>query len=471
MIPRILLSLFLFSSYALGAPRTNVLFLIVDDLNTHLGCYGNPTVKSPHIDRLAAKGVRFDQAYCQYALCHPSRVSLLSGKRPETSGVYDLATKARDIFPQAIMLPELFRENGYFCAGAGKVHHGENHKDDRSWDFYSDQPGKDAGETAAIHERYRGGNGTPKPCILESDGSQTRDGLNVRKIAAFIEDCAERNQPFFLAAGFHKPHLPWTAPKRFYDLYPADSIPVPAEPPMQNVPEVALQTELSGFAAPTSSTEAVRGYYACISFTDSNLGLLLETLDRRNLWANTLVVLVSDNGFHLGDHNGLWSKLTTFENGTRVPLLMAGAGLPEGKVVQHPVELVDIYPTLAELAGLAAPAGLEGKSLVPALRSQTVDPDARAYSMIYHYDPATRSDILGRSVRTREFRYTEWSNSRQDRELYLPGGPAGEFRNLAGQALLQQEQGAKYLSEHVFPKPGVANRPRALLPSGKSGKE
>jgi uncharacterized sulfatase len=206
---------------------------------------------------------------------------------------------------------------------------------------------------------------------------------------------------------------------------------------------------------------------------DSNLGLLLETLDRRNLWPNTVVVLVSDNGFHLGDHNGLWSKLTTFENGTRVPLLMAGAGLPEGKVVKHPVELVDIYPTLAELAGLPAPDGLEGKSLVPAIRSQTSPPNARAYSMIYHYDPATRTDILGRSVRTHDFRYTEWSNSNQDRELYLTDSIEGEFRNLAGHpsALLQEEQGIKLLSEHLYPKPGKANRPRALLSPGKHGKE
>jgi uncharacterized sulfatase len=453
--------------------RPNVLFVVVDDLNTDLGCYGNRIVKSPNIDRLAARGVRFDRAYCQYSLCNPSRTSFLSGRRPETSGVYVLNTTARAAMPDAVMLPQLFRQNGYFCAGAGKVHHNANHREPESWDFYEDGKGEDAGEIAAIEARYGGDDGTPRAYPLNSDGSKTRDGLNARTINTYLEAHARTGKPFFLATGFHKPHLPWTAPRRFFDLYPAGSIPEPPSPAMHNVPAVALQTELSGFAPPESRVAAITGYYACISFTDENLGMLLDTLDRAKLWETTVVVFVSDNGWHLGDHGGLWSKLTIFENGTRVPLIFAGAGVPRGKVVTHPVELLDIYPTLAELAGLKAPSGLEGKSLVPAMKSDKPAPNAHAFSMIYHYDIATGTDILGRSVKTGAYRYNEWSNNRHDRELYLTGQPPEDCDNLADQTdtAAQQREGEQLLHELKQPKPGPVARPRALFKNGKPGRQ
>ena len=449
----------------------NVLFIVVDDLNTELGCYGNPVVKSPNIDRLAAHGVRFDRAYCQYSLCNPSRASFLSGRRPETSAVYALRTNPRASMPGAVLLPQLFRQNGYFCAAAGKVHHTAAYRDPESWDEYDDGKGADPGENAAIEARYSGGDGTPRAYPLDSDGSQTRDGLHARAINARLEEHARTGKPFFLAAGFHKPHLPWTAPRRFFDLYPPGSIPEPPSPPMHNVPAVALQTELSGFAAPSSRVAAIAGYYACISFIDENLGLLLDTLDRTHLWDNTIVVLFSDNGWHLGDHDGLWSKLTLFENGTRVPLIFAGAGVPQGRVVTQPVELLDVYPTLAALAGLQPPAGLEGKSLVPTMKPDSQPaPDARAFSLIYHYDTATGTDILGRSVRTSTYRYTEWSNPKQDHELYLTGQPLPDYDNLADQTdtAAQQHEGEQLLRDFKQPKPGPAERPRALIKDGKT---
>jgi uncharacterized sulfatase len=453
--------------------RPNVLFVVVDDMNTDLGCYGSRVVKSPNIDRLAARGVRFDRAYCQYSLCNPSRTSFLSGRRPETDGVYDLKTTARTAMPDAVMLPQLFRLNGYFCAGAGKVHHNANHREPESWDFYSDGKGEDPGEIAAIEARYtKGASGTPKSYVLDSDGSKTRDGLNTRTINAYLEEHARTGRPFFLAAGFHKPHLPWTAPRRFFDLYPVGSMPEPPSPPMHNVPQVALQTELSGFPRPESRVAAITGYYACISFTDANLGILLDTLDRTDLWETTVVVFLSDNGWHLGDHGGLWSKLTIFEAGTRVPLIFAGAGVPRGKVVTHPVELLDIYPTLAELAGLKPPPGLEGKSLVPAMRSNSPDPGAHVFSMIYHYDTATGTDILGRSVRTTTYRYNEWSNSSRDRELYLASQADDDYENLAddNSTTAMQREGQRLLGGLRQPKPGPAERPRAMLNNSKSGK-
>ena len=193
-------------------------------------------------------------------------------------------------------------------------------------------------------------------------------------------------QPFFLAPGFHKPHLPWTAPKKFFDLYPTGSIKLPAEPALGRVPAIALQTELSGFPQPDSRVEAIRGYYACISFTDAHVGLLLDEFDRRSLWSNTVVVLVGDNGFHLGDHGGLWAKLSAFDASTRVPLIMAGAGVPAGRVVSAPVELLDIYPTLAELGGFTAPIGLDGQSLVSLMNGRATARTRPAASLVYHYD-------------------------------------------------------------------------------------
>ena len=448
----------------------NVLLIVVDDLNTSLGCYGNTVVKTPNIDRLAARGVRFDRSYCQYPLCNPSRVSFLSGRRPETSGVYVLTTPAREALPNAIMLPQFFRQHGYFSAGAGKVFHNEKMSDAASWDFYEDQPPQDSEEQAAIDARYgaAGGktDGQPRASQLTTDGTQTRDGKNVRTILRLMEEKAAARQPFFLAAGFHKPHLPWTAPKKFFDLYPAGSITLPAEPAMRDIPQIAMQTELSGNAQPDSRVEAIRGYYACVSFTDSHVGMLLDQLDRLDLWKNTVVVLLGDNGFHLGDHGGLWAKLSAFDASTHVPLLIAGADVPAGKVIATPVELLDIYPTLAELAALAAPGGLEGQSLVPAMRGTAVAARGPVSSVVYHYDVAKGVDVVGRTVISDQWRYTEWDGGKAGREFYSHADDSAEYQNLiaAPRVAEQVRAGEKILAASPKPKPGPANRPQALLP-------
>ena len=449
--------------------KPNVLLIVVDDLNTELGCYGNPSVKSPAVDRLAARGIRFDRAYCQYSLCNPSRISFLSGRRPETTGVYVLGAAPRRVMPDAIMLPQLFRQQGYFSAGAGKVYHTLKTNDPESWDDYQDGESEDAQEKAALAARYQRGDKTPRAFVLDGDGSRTRDGMNTRKIAGYLVEQAKSGKPFFLALGLHKPHLPWTAPKRFFDLYPSGSIPEPDSPRMIGIPAIALQTELAGVPPPPLRMAALTGYYACISFTDDNVRQVLDQLDQHQLWDSTVVVLLGDNGFHLGDHGGLWAKHTAFENATRVPLILAGAGVPRGRVVTQPVELLDLYPTLAELCGLPAPSGLEGKSLVPMMKSNKEDPSARAYSMIYHYDVATASDVLGRSVRTKDYRYTEWANEQQERELYLVGEEPAEYRNQADnpKARVQLTRAERLLRELKPPKPGPANRPEALVKGEK----
>ncbi|MEO6243971.1 MAG: sulfatase, partial [Opitutaceae bacterium] len=424
------------SGFAFAAERPNILFIVVDDLNTALGCYGNTTVKSPHIDRLAARGVRFDRAYAQYPLCNPSRASFLSGRRPETTGIYVLNTPIRSALPDVVTLPQYFREQGYFSAGAGKIFHNTRTSDAKAWDSYEDGPGNDSQEKAAIASRYGGGDGRPAWQILDGDGSQMRDGLNASTIAKFMAEKSAEKKPFFLAAGFHKPHLPWTAPKRYFDLYDEMKIVPAPEPALRDIPPIALQTELSGFAQPDSRAAAIRGYYACISYTDSRIGLILDELDRRNLWDSTVVVLLGDHGFHLGDHGGLWAKLSAFDQATRTPLIIAGAGVPAGRAVAVPVELLDIYPTLIELCGFPAAPALEGRSLVSLLRGAPESAPRLARTLVYHYDPAARRDVAGRTVIAEHWRYTEWDGGVAGRELYSQRDDPTEYHNrLADPAL------------------------------------
>lgn len=447
-----------------AAPR-NVLFIVVDDLNTDLGCYGAKRVISPHIDRLAASGVRFDRAHAQYPLCNPSRVSFLTGRRPEVTGVYILNTPPLKALPDAVTLPRFFRQHGYFTAGAGKIFHSPGTNDTEAWDFYSDRNGEDPQENAAITARYAGGDGRPRAHVLDGDGSQTRDGINTATIRRLLAERAADKKPFFLALGYHKPHLPWTAPRKYFDLYsPKDLKPAP-EPAMEKIPAIALQTELSGFAQPDSRETAIQGYYACISFIDDLLGSVLADLERLKLADNTVIVFVGDHGFHLGDHGGLWAKLSAFDRATRTPLIMAGAGIPRGRSVDAPVELIDIYPTLVDLAGHAIPSGLDGISLAPAMHGRTL-PREFAASMVFHYDTASQRDVLGRTLIARDWRYTEWDEGAAGRELYLTTKDPGEYRNRSGdpsaKATLAVAQEA--LKQIPVPKPGPANRPRALVP-------
>jgi uncharacterized sulfatase len=465
----IVLGLISLKCFSKDAPL-NVLFIVVDDLNTSIGAYGNPDVKTPNIDRLAARGVMFKNANTQYPLCNPSRVSFLSGIRPESTGVYVLSTPARRALPDAVMLPEFFRKKGYYTAGAGKVFHSLKQNDTQSWDYYQDGDGNDSEEKAAIKARYgdgkgSGGDGSPKGFVLHSDGANTRDGINSRTILKLITEKTNLSKPFFLAAGFHKPHLPWTAPESFYSLYKANALSIPDEPDMKNIPGIAMQTELSGFAAPKSRREAIRAYYSCISFTDSNIGRLLDELDRLSLWDTTVVVMLSDNGFHLGDHGGLWSKLSAFEASTHVPLIFAGAGIPHGVVVTTPVELLDVYPTIVDLCGYDRPSGLQGVSLLSIMKNPDSAHHKPASSMVFHYDVNNKVDVLGRSVITDKWRYTEWEQGKVGLEVYSRVNDTKDYNNLKDDPSMTEavEIGHTYISSLVVPKPGPANRPRALL--------
>ncbi len=416
-------------SAADAARKPNVLLIVVDDLNTDLGCYGHRVVKSPHIDRLAARGVRFERAYCQYALCAPSRWSFLSGLRPETTGIFEFKTLLRSRIPDVVFLPQLFRQNGYYTAGMGKVFHDMRQSDaEKSWDMYQDRMGDDPQEAAAVKKRYsyREGERPFEWTRLDGPEEKTRDGITARRIAQLMAEKTREGKPFFLAAGFHKPHLPWTAPARYFDLYPVDRIPRPQDPPLKEIPAIALMTELTGNPAPRSRTEAMAAYYACISFMDAQVGVLLDTLDRLKIWDNTVVLLFSDHGYHLGDHNGLWAKLTNFEQAARSPLIIAAPGQGQGKICARIVEFVDIFPTVAELGALAKPARLEGKSLVPLLKQVDAPWEKPARTMVYH------KEVLGKSVRNERWRYTEWDGGKKGVELYDHDRDPGEYHNLAG---------------------------------------
>ncbi len=444
-------------------PTKNVLFIVVDDLNTMLGCYGDPNVKSPNIDRLAARGVRFDRNYCQYPLCGPSRASFLSGKRPENLGIYNLTAHVRNVLPEGVFLPEYFRKKGYFTAGAGKVYHNLKMNDAQSWDFYQDGPSQDPQDIAALKNRAEGADGRPAWQMLDGDGSLTRDGMNGKAISNYIESKSKENKPFFLAAGFHKPHLPWTAPKRFFDLYDTTKFKIAPEVTMKGIPAIALQTELSGFEQPSSRLAAMRAYFACISSTDYQIGLLLDQLDRLKLWENTIVVLVADNGFHLGDHGGLWAKLSAFDNSTRVPMIFAGANIAKGKMVSSPVELIDVYPTLLELCGFDRKADLDGVSLAKTLTTSAVNDKKYAKSMVYHFDTETRKDVLSQTVIAQKWRFTAWNQGERGNEFYKRE-KGGEYVNRINESAVKifAKEGEEIIKKYPPIKVGKANRPRAL---------
>ncbi len=415
----------------------NVLFIAVDDLTCALGAYGHPLVKTPHIDALARRGMVFDRAYTQLPLCNPTRASLMTGTRPDTIGVYNLTTHFREKLPDVVTLPQLFRSHGYRAMRVGKIYHygvpsqiGTPGLDDpASWDETVNPRGRDKQEESLVT------NFIPKmglgiaPAYLAADGSdeEQTDGLVATRAIELMR--AHRDQPFFLAAGFYRPHTPYIAPKKYFDLYPLDSIPVPATPDLSRVPPAALwlpeivkRNPLFWGLSSRQQQEIIRAYYASVSFMDAQVGRLLRELDALGLADNTIVVLWGDHGYLLGEH-GQWQKQSLFEESARAPLIIvppAGQAVP-GKT-RRIVELLDVYPTLADLARLPAPATLEGRSLVPLLKNPAAPWPHPAFTQIRQ----------GRSIRTEAWRYTEWGvNGADGVELYDHRHDPLESRNLA----------------------------------------
>jgi arylsulfatase A-like enzyme len=414
-----------------GGPRRNVLLVLVDDLNTRVGAWGAPVV-TPAIDRLAARGVRFDRAYVQVAMCSPSRVSIFTGWRPERTGVWMNVDPPR---PEgAVPLQEHFAAHGAATAAVGKV---LPFPERFRWDVREEHP--EVAEEEA-EEEARGG--ALRELWTKATGTDLDqpDGRRARRAASLLE--RQRRRPFFVAVGLVRPHVRWIAPARYFGLYPPESIapvPFPADD-LADVPAIAVKTRpqpLPGLPLlgreppglvpdPGFRRQAIAAYQACVTFADAQVGVLLDALDRLDLWKDTVVVLTGDNGFHLGDHGGLFRKDSLFEEALRVPLVVVAPGLgPRGAVVRAPVELVDLYPTVVELAGLPSVAGLDGRSLVPLLAHP--EGPGRGPALSYRrVQPPGR----GWSLRTEAVRYTLWPDGSE--ELYELRSRAGESENLAG---------------------------------------
>jgi iduronate 2-sulfatase len=434
---------------ALGAAKAagasgklNVLFIVSDDMNTALSCYGNPIAQSPHIARLVARGVRFDLAYCQFPLCNPSRASFLSGRRPDSTRVYTLQTPVRRHMEDAVFLPELFRKNGYFTGHAGKVFHtGDEMEDPRSWDEELREFGKQPPAEAVIQsEKANGPIGHSMEWMtLRSKDEETPDGLMARKAVEMMEKAVVAGKPFFVAAGFRRPHSPYAAPKRYFDRYPQERMLLPTTPPSHIAQLVPAAINYLPPAKPMPSPQVrsfLAAYYACQSFTDAQIGVLFAALDRLALWDNTIVVLLSDHGYHLGDHGGLWHKLSLFEESARIPLIVYAPGRrSNGKACQRLVESVDLYPTLTALCGLPAPERLEGSSFVPLLDDAARPWKRAAFTMAGRGSEGGEAPreirFFGRSIRTERWRFTEWDSGKQGSELYDHERDPGELDNLA----------------------------------------
>jgi arylsulfatase A-like enzyme len=446
---------------ALPAGRASVLFLAVDDLRPSFGCYGNANILSPNLDRLAATGLRFDAAYCQQAVCAPSRMSLLSGTRPDTTRVYDLATPLRKALPDVLTLPQHFRRHNYETVSLGKIYH-HTGDDSASWSVPDWRPpgnwtGKDSyldpRSLKLLEERDARVAGLQRqgqakgmrlgmgPAYERPDVPDNAypDGKTADRAIEELRRLKDR--PFFLAAGFYKPHLPFNAPRKYWDLYdPAKINPVTRPDWPEGSPEIARSdwAELRSFAgipeagpvSPQLARELIHGYSACVSFMDAQVGRVLDELERLGLARNTIVVLWGDHGWKLNDY-GAWCKHTNFEIDTHVPLLLRAPGrkLRQASTAAL-VEFVDIFPTLAELCGLGVPPHCEGTSMTPLL-----DNPARRWKEAAFSQYPRQGNLMGYSMRCGHWRYTEWV--RRDtaaivaRELYdHSAGPLAD-RNLA----------------------------------------
>lgn len=415
------------AAWAKGRP--NVLFIAVDDLRPELGCYGNSIIQSPNIDRLAARGMVFRHAYCQQAVCSPSRSSLLTGARPDTTKVWDLETHFRSALPDVVTLPQLFKNEGYFVQGMGKIYHG-GFDDPVSWSTPWTSPGVETPTDAralepdemerrarAARARRRGGDRGPAFQAVDGPDNSPNDGKLADMAVAALQGLREKEQPFFLAVGFVKPHLPFISPKKYWDLYDPESIP-PAPNPFlpKDAPPYALpeRNELWNYDGVPEETrlpddyarQLKHGYYAAVSFMDAQVGRVLDQLERLGLQDDTIIVLWGDHGWKLGEH-GCWCKHSNVENDTNAPVILSVPGMAcAGAHTDALVEFVDVYPILVELAGLPKPAHLEGASAAPLL----VQPDREWKQAAFSQYPRSHSGkrLMGYSMRTCRYRFTRW---------------------------------------------------------------
>jgi iduronate 2-sulfatase len=432
-------------------PKYNVLFIASDDLRPELGTYGTPLIQTPNIDRLAARGTRFDNAYAQYPVCNPSRTSLLTGRYPTQTGVMNNNDYFRRKFPDWVTLPQYFKNNGYATLRSGKIFHG-GIDDPVSWTEGGEAPDPNITErgnpnykptTPASSDpddeektQSQGANikasNSDRIIVLEGDGEKHGDYKATTRAIAMMEKY--KDKPFFLALGLVKPHSPPTAPKKFFDLYDINKIPLPVDfgttpKAPEGFPAISIAPRNADLfigreSTPELSREMKRAYWASVSFVDAQVGRILEALEKNGLKDNTIVVFWGDHGYHLGE-KGKWSKAySLYEVGLRVPLIIA---VPKGKAnySDRVVELIDMYPTLADLCGLPRPPEIEGVSLKPLLTKPEKNWNNISYAVTDY------RGILGRSVRTDRWHYVEWDNGKEGNMLFEHPKDNLELKNLA----------------------------------------
>ena len=441
-----------------AAQPYNVLFISIDDLRPMLGCYGDASIETPHIDRLAAAGTVFDRAYCQQAICAPSRSSVLTGRRPDATRVWDVRTHFRDALPDVVTLPQLFKENGYHTVGFGKVYH-DGRDDEASWSngaSWSPKPFVIRNQLFQKHGKGSAGRRENRdlehPAWASVDASESEfvDGMIADKaieVLSQVGDGELAGKPLFLAVGFHKPHLPFTAPKKFFDLYAPSEIELPENRyPPEDAPGIALYGSLEirkfsdvpehGKLSEATARGLIRAYKASTSFVDAQVGRVMAALEVSGIADQTIVVLWGDHGWKLGEH-AMWGKMTNYELDCRAPLIVRVPGQTPAKT-EALVELVDIYPTLAEICGLIPPADLEGRSFLPLIE----DPGQEWKDAAFSQYPRVKTTRMGYSIKTDRYRYTEWLPFDEETatvvgapvavELYDHDRDPGENANLAG---------------------------------------
>lgn len=408
----------------------NVLFVIVEDLKNIMGCYANPVVQTPNLDRLAQKGVIFDHAYCQYPVCNPSRSSFLTGLRPDTTRVLDNSLPWTTHVKNHPTLPKLFRDHGYHTVGLGKIFHGKGeHDDPQAWDENLDFEQTPRGKRGEGRNMTDGKIEWCNWLAAEGTDNDQPDGQIAAQAVEILKKPQDR--PFFMTIGFHKPHDPFHAPKKYFNLYPLNELMPPVMPADRSLKEDYMigshwHTVMKNFSL-QDQREFLRAYYACTTFTDAQIGKVIDELDRQNLWKDTAVIFIGDHGYNLGEHDW-WNKAVLMEDSARVPMIAVIDGeTTAARRCDQFVELVDLYPTFIDLCGITLPGNLEGVSFRPLLSEPDKPWKKAAYTQVQ------RGDIAGKSIRTKRWRYNEWTRNDRilARELFDHASDPQEYRNLA----------------------------------------
>jgi iduronate 2-sulfatase len=438
-----------------------VLFIVCDDLNTHVSPSGYDPIQTPTLAKLASESMTFNRAFCQYPVCGPSRASFLNGLYPQSSGVLNNTADIRQTRPGTVSMPQFFKQNGFWTGSVGKVFHSTRHEHGEvAWDsflrFENDElaPVREARlKFEAEHGSIDDGKNRKKWKAVKTQASakldaqtppgygrsgltdaQHKDGKNARQVAKWLTEKAHGDKPFFIACGIQKPHVPFLAPNKYFDMYPLDKIVYKPDRAKlwDSIPNTAISKRYTAFGFELGKEddklrrEYMQAYHACISFIDTQIKLVLDALDKSGHRDDTIVVFTSDHGYHLGDHF-LWGKVTLFDIGAKVPFIVRAPGLTKpGTTSQAMVELIDIYPTVADVTGLKAPDHLQGASLRPLLGHPE-----RLGKKQYAYSVVSRGPKLGYALRNQRWRYGKWPDGE---ELYNLTADPHEKHNLAGKA-------------------------------------